>query len=165
MADSGTQEQSRDSKQSIEICHLASLIGFLGGGTSFFPLMDSPLPPYGAPLTYFIPFHRLRDCALSIARYRYCRETEPDLYPLLCSCWFRVTFVMLSQVLAFGQVHFGFSLITLGFWSLSGFFSPNCAFARGALRVLFKKRYDYWETLLRSSKDMISDGQSRDPRQ
>jgi signal transduction histidine kinase len=138
----------------------ASLIGFLGGGTSFFPLMDSPLPPYGAPLTYFYTF----PIAYAIARYRlldiHIVVKRSLIYTLLLllllvPCYL---LVMLSQVLAFGQVHFGFSLVTLVLLVMVGFFFPKLRFrTEGALeRVLFKKRYDYRETLLRSSKDMIS---------
>jgi signal transduction histidine kinase len=138
----------------------ASLIGFLGGGTSFFPILDAAVPPYGAPLTYFYTF----PIAYAIARYRL---LDIDivikrsliyallLLLLLLPCYL---LVMLGQVFVFGQIHFGFSLVTLTLLVVVGFLFPKLRFrTEEALeRVLFKRRYDYRETLLRSSKDMIS---------
>ena len=147
-------------KNQLKYVIYSSLIGFLGGGTSFFPIIDAPLPPYGAPLTYFYTF----PIAYAIARYRL---LDIDfvikrsliyaslLLLLLVPCYL---IVVLGQAFAFGKISFPFSLVTLALLVIVGFLFPKLRFrTEDALeRVLFKKRYDYRETLLRSSKDMIS---------
>ena len=139
---------------------LASLIGFLGGGTSFLPLVNSPIPPVGAPLTYFYTF----PIAYAVARYRL---MDIDivikksiiygflLMTLLIPCYVLVLF---GQMAAFGQVNYMFSLVALVILILVGFIFPKIRFrTEEALeRVLFKRRRDHRETLLRSSQDMIS---------
>ena len=63
-----------------------------------------------------------------------------------------------TQLLFFGEVSARFSLVALVLFILVGFLFPKLRFRTEEAfeRVLFKKRYDYRETLLRSSKEMIS---------
>jgi len=138
----------------------ASLIGFLGGGTSFLPLVEAPIPPFGASLTYFYTF----PIAYAIARYRL---MEIDiiikksliyvvlLSVLLIPCYLLVVW---GQKVVFGNINYSFSVFTLVLFLLVGFLFPKLRFRTEEAfeRVLFKKRYDYRETLLRSSRDMIS---------
>src|SRR5207248_9207588 len=62
------------------------------------------------------------------------------------------------QKAAFGTINYTFSLFTLLLFMMVGFLFPKLRFrTEEALeRALFQKRVDYRETLLRSSKDMVS---------
>lgn len=147
-------------KNQLKYVVYASLIGFLGGGTSFLPLVESPVPPFGAPLTYFYTF----PIAYTIARYRLMDINivfkKSLIYAfllliLLLPCYL---IVVGGQLLVFGQINYPFSLGTLLLLIVVGFLFPKLRFRTEEAfeRVLFKRRYDYRETLLRSSRDMVS---------
>jgi len=102
--------------------------------------------------------------AYAIIRYRlldinvFIRKTlvyASLLLVLLLPCYLLVVF---GQQVLFGSVSYLFSLMTLFLFILVGFLFPKLRFRTEEAfeRVLFKKRYDYRETLLRSSRDMIS---------
>ena len=138
----------------------SSLIGFLAGLTSFFPLVSSAVPPLGAPLVYFYTL----PIAYAVARYRL---LDIDvvikkslvyallLLILLVPCY---AVVIWGQISAFGSISYAFSLSTLLLFILVGFYFPKLRFLTedAVERVLFKKRQDFRETLLRSSQDMVS---------
>ena len=138
----------------------SSLIGFLAGVTSFIPFLNPSIPPVGAPIAYFYTL----PIAYAVARYRL---LDIDvvikksliygllLLILLSPCY---AVVMWGQLSAFGTIDFRFSLSTLLLFIIIGFYFPKVRFlTEDALeRVLFKKRLDFRETLLRSSKDMVS---------
>jgi two-component system NtrC family sensor kinase len=147
-------------KNQLKYVVFASLIGFLGAGTSFLPIINAPIPPFGAPLTYFYTF----PIAYAIARYRLMDIGVVLrwgviygllLVGLLIPCF---GIVMGSQYLVFDQISYSFSLISLVLLIVVGFVFPKLRFkTEDALeRVLFKKRLDYRDTLLRSSRDMVS---------
>jgi two-component system, NtrC family, sensor kinase len=147
-------------KNQLKYVVYATLIGFLGGGTSFLPLVESPVPPFGAPLTYFYTF----PIAYAIARYRlmdlnivFKRSLiyAALLLILLIPCYL---LVMLGQKAAFGKIDYSFSIVTLGLFVAVGFLFPKLRFRTEEAfeRVLFKRRYDYRDMLLRSSRDMVS---------
>ncbi len=138
----------------------ASLIGFLGGGISFLPFVDANVPLFGVPLsicftfiiTYAIARYRLMDINIVFKKslvYSFV------LLMLLIPCYLLVIW---GQKVAFGSIDYSFSLFTLVLFIAVGFLFPKFRFkTEEALeRVLFKKRYDHRETLLRSSKDMVS---------
>jgi len=147
-------------KNQLKYVIYANLIAFLGGGTSFLPIIQAPIPPYGAPLAYFYIF----PITYAVAKYRL---LDIDvvikksviyvvlLLGLLLPCYL---IVIWGQTLAFGTVNYKFSLATLLLFITVGFFFPKVRFkTEDALeRALFKKRFNYRETLLRSSKDMVS---------
>jgi two-component system, NtrC family, sensor kinase len=138
----------------------SSLIGFLAGATSFFPFINSSLQPVGAPIVYFYTF----PITYAVARYRL---MDIDviikksliyaflLLILLMPCYLVVIW---GQKAAFGNINYTFSLFTLLLFMMVGFLFPKLRFrTEEALeRALFQKRIDYRETLLRSSKDMVS---------
>ena len=147
-------------KNQLKYVVVASLIGFCGAGTSFLPIINAPIPPFGAPLTYFYTF----PIAYAIARYRLMDIGVVLrwgviygllLLGLLIPCF---GIVVGSQYLAFDQINYPFSLISLVLLIVVGFVFPKLRFkTEDALeRVLFKKRLDYRDTLLRSSRDMVS---------
>jgi two-component system NtrC family sensor kinase len=138
----------------------SSLIGFLAGATSFSPFINSSLQPVGAPVVYFYTF----PITYAVARYRL---MDIDviikksliyaflLLILLMPCYL---VVILGQKAAFGSINYTFSLFTLLLFMMVGFLFPKLRFrTEEALeRALFQKRVDYRETLLRSSRDMVS---------
>jgi two-component system, NtrC family, sensor kinase len=77
------------------------------------------------------------------------------LLAMLVPCYL---IVVGAQELAFGTIDYTFSLITLSLLITVAFFFPKLRFkTEYALeRALFKKRLDYRETLLRSSREMVS---------
>jgi len=138
----------------------SSLIGFLCGATSFFPLITTSLPPIGAPVVYFytlpityaVARYRLMDIDVVIKKslvYAFL------LMILLVPCY---GVVILGQLLAFGSINYTFSLSTLLLFIVVGFLFPKMRFrTEEALeRALFKRGVDFRETLLRSSRDMVS---------
>jgi two-component system, NtrC family, sensor kinase len=66
--------------------------------------------------------------------------------------------LMATQIVFFGHVSPTFSLFALVLFILVGFFFPKIRFRTEEAfeRVLFKKKYDYRATLLRSSREMVS---------
>lgn len=139
---------------------LSSIIGFLLGATSFLPFTDVALPPLGAPLVYFYTL----PITYAVARYRLLdidvAIKKSLIYALLllillAPCYF---LVILGQQLAFGTIHYHFSLATLLLFIVVGFVFPKLRFhTEEALEaVLFKKRADFRATLLRSSQEMVS---------
>jgi two-component system, NtrC family, sensor kinase len=135
-------------------------IGFAAGATSFLPFINPSVPPLGAPLVYLYTFpiayamarHRLMDIDVAIKRSLIHALL---LLALLIPCYL---IVILGQQLAFGTINTAFSAYTLGLLIIVGFLFPKIRFrTEEALeRVLFKKRTDHRETLLRSSQEMVS---------
>jgi two-component system, NtrC family, sensor kinase len=138
----------------------SSMIGFLLGGTSFFPFFTSVVPPFAAPLVYFYTL----PITYAVARYRLMDIDvvikQSVTYAILLSTLLIPCFltVVLGQRLAFGSVNYNFSLVALLLFIIVGFLFPKFRFrTEEALeRVLFQKRVDYRETLLRSSREMVS---------
>ena len=66
--------------------------------------------------------------------------------------------LVLGQRVTFGEINYTFSIFSLSLFILVGFLFPKLRFrTEEALeRVLFKRRVDYRETLLHSSKEMVS---------
>ena len=152
--------ESAVKKNQLKYVIYSSLIGFIAGITSFLPIVGSTIPPFGAPIVYFYTL----PITYAIARYRLLdidvviRKSViyASLLAILLIPCFAV--VILGQKLAFGSMNYTFSIGTLGLFIVVGFLFPKLRFrTEEALeRVLFKKRVDYRDTLLRSSRDMVS---------
>jgi signal transduction histidine kinase len=138
----------------------SSLIGFLAGATSYLPFFTTAIPPVAAPLVYFYTL----PIAYAVARYRlldidvFIKKSliyASLLLVLLMPCYL---IVIWGQQAAFGAINYTFSLSTLMLFFIVGFLFPKLRFrTEEALeRALFQKRVDYRETLLRSSRDMVS---------
>jgi two-component system, NtrC family, sensor kinase len=137
----------------------SSAIGFALGSTSFLPFISVTIPPFAAPMVYFYTFpityavarYRLMDIDVAIKKSLIYALL---LLGLLLPCY---AIVIWGQKLAFGVVNYNFSLITLLLFIAVGFLFPKVRFlTEDALeRVLFQ-RVNYRDTLLRSSKDMVS---------
>ncbi len=138
----------------------SSLIGFLSGTTSFFPFIATSVPPIGAPVVYFYTL----PITYAVARYRL---MDIDVFikkslvyallllMLLVPCYL---IVIWGQRMAFANINYTFSLSTLLLFIVVGFLFPKMRFrTEEALeKALFQRRVDFRETLLRSSKDMVS---------
>jgi len=147
-------------KNQFKYVTYSSFIGFICGATSFAPLVTDRVPQLLAPLVYFYTL----PITYAVARYRL---MDIDvvikksliyallLLILLVPCY---AVVILGQLAAFGAINYVFSLATLLLFIVVGFYFPKIRFlTEDALeRVLFAKRLDFRETLLRSSKDMVS---------
>jgi two-component system, NtrC family, sensor kinase len=138
----------------------SSLIGFSTGATSFFPFFTTLVPPVGAPLVYFYTFpityavarYRLMDIDVIIKKSLIYASL---LLLLLMPCYLVVIW---GQQIVFGNISYTFSLFTLLLFIVVGFLFPKLRFrTEEALeRALFQKRINHRETLLRSSRDMVS---------
>lgn len=138
----------------------SSLIGFLTGATSFLPFVTSSVPPFGAPLVYFYTL----PITYAVARYRLMDIDvvikKSLIYALLLLSLLIPSYLVViwGQKLAFDTINYTFSLVTLALLIVVGFVFPKVRFrTEEALeRALFQKRVDYRETLVRSSKEMVS---------
>ncbi|HWP57275.1 MAG TPA: ATP-binding protein [Candidatus Acidoferrales bacterium] len=121
-------------------------------GFNYYPFGFVFTTAYTLMIAYAIVQYRLLDINVVFKRSLIYASL---LLLLLIPCYL---LVVLAQVFTFGKISFGFSFVTLALLVVVGFLFPKLRFrTQEALeRVLFKKRYDYRETLLRSSKDMIS---------
>jgi two-component system, NtrC family, sensor kinase len=150
-------------KNQIKYLLFGSLLGYFGGLDNFLYLYDItifPLFPYGS---YAIPIY-VSTTAYAIAQYRLLdinvaiRKSiiyASLLFMLLVPCYILVIW---GQQLAFGNINYTFSMATLLLFIIVGFLFPKLRFrTEEALeRALFQKRVNYRETLLYSSKDMVS---------
>lgn len=152
--------ESAVKKNQLKYVVYSSLIGFIAGVTSFLPIIEPTLSPFGAPVVYFYTL----PITYAIARYRLLDIDvvikKSVIYAVLLLVLLLPCFgiVMLGQKLAFGFVNYDFSISTLVLFIIVAFFFPKLRFrTEEALeRVLFRKRIDYRDTLLRSSQDMVS---------
>lgn len=150
-------------KNQLKYLLFGSLLGYIGGVDNFLYLYDItifPLFPYG---TYAIPVY-VSTTAYAIVQYRLLDINvvikksliyASLLLLLLAPCYLLVIW---GQKASFGNINYVFSMFTLLLFIIVAFFFPKVRFrTEEALeRALFQKRVDYRETLLRSSKDMVS---------
>ena len=150
-------------KNQIKYLLFGSMLGYLGGLDNFLYLYDItifPLFPYGS---YAIPIY-VSSTAYAIAQYRLLDISvaikKSIIYASLLSMLLVPCYVLViwGQQLAFGTINYTFSMATLLLFIVVGFMFPKIRFrTEEALeRALFQKRVNYRETLLYSSKDMVS---------
>ncbi|MGH7798046.1 MAG: ATP-binding protein [Candidatus Binatia bacterium] len=138
----------------------ALTLGYSGGITNFLLWYDIPLPPYGNVLvsayvilfSYSVIKFQLLDINVVFKKsliYAFL------LLLLVVPCYL---LLVLGQRVAFGTINYTFSIFSLSLFILVGFLFPKLRFrTEEALeRAFFKRRADYRETLLRSSKEMVS---------
>ena len=135
-------------------------LSYMGATTNVLLWYDIPFPPLGdifvsiyiGVFAYGILVHRLLDIEV-LAKKSLVYGLV--LLGLLVPCYLVVIW---GQELAFGTINYTFSMFTLLLFIVVGFVFPKIRFtAEEALeRALFQKRVDYRETLLRSSKEMVS---------
>ncbi|MEE8114949.1 MAG: GAF domain-containing protein, partial [Nitrososphaerales archaeon] len=135
-------------------------LGYIGGSTNFPLWYGIPVEPYGNLLvsayillfSYAVIKFNLLDINIVIKKSLVYAVL---LFALLIPCY---SLVILGQMAAFGEINYPFSLFTLVLLVVVGFMFPKLRFRMEEAfeQVLFKKRYDHRETLLRSSREMIS---------
>lgn len=146
-------------RNQIKFLLLAEIVGWSGGLTNYPLWYDISIAPYGNVLVsaytgifaYAMVRYRLLDIEVVIKKSLIYALL---LLALLFPCYLLVIWAQLSF---FGEVNLTFSVVSLGLLIVVGFLFPKLSFrAEEAFeRVLFKKRYNYQETLLRSSRDMV----------
>jgi signal transduction histidine kinase len=144
----------------LKLLFVAEIVGWGGGFTNYLLWYDLPIPPYGNILVsvytlifaYAMVRYRLLDIEIVLKRSLIYALL---LLVLVLPCYFAVLW---SQRAAFGSINYTFSLFTLLLFIVVGFLFPKLRFrTEEALeRALFQKRVDYRETLLRSSREMVS---------
>ncbi|OGQ82914.1 MAG: hypothetical protein A3F90_00275 [Deltaproteobacteria bacterium RIFCSPLOWO2_12_FULL_60_19] len=137
---------------STVIYSLAGLDFLMNYGVELYPIGFIFTNIHAGIITYAIVQYRLLDIDVVIKRSLIYACL---LLALLVPCYL---VLIGTQMLFFGEVSAKFSLVALALFILVGFFFPKVRFRTEEAfeRVLFKKHYDYRETLLRSSKEMIS---------
>lgn len=128
-------------------------IDFLANyGFGFYPLGLVFTNIHASIIAYAIIQYRLLDVSVAIKKSL--------IYVLLLLGLLLPCFLVVieAQSYAFGQISYQFSVMTLMLLTAVAFVFPKFRFkTEDALeRALFKKRFDYRETLLRSSQDMVS---------
>jgi two-component system NtrC family sensor kinase len=139
---------------------LALTLGYTGGATNFPLWYDLPILPIGNVLVsvyvflfcYAVVKFRLLDIDILIKRGVIYGLI---LLGLLIPCYL---LVLVGQQVIFGMISYTFSVFTLLLLIVVAFLFPKFRFrTEEALeRVLFKRRTNYRETLLRSSHEMVS---------
>jgi two-component system, NtrC family, sensor kinase len=128
-------------------------IDFLGNyGIGFYPLGLVFTNIHACIIAYAIIQYRLLDISIAI---RQSLIYALLLLALLIPCYI---VVIQGQMYAFGRISYSYSFFAFVLLVGVGFLFPKFRFkTEDALeRVLFKRRVDYRETLLRSSRDMVS---------
>jgi two-component system NtrC family sensor kinase len=121
-------------------------------GLAYYPLGLVFTNVHACIIAYAIIQYRLLDVSVVVKRSLIYALI---LTGLLVPCYL---VVIQGQLYAFGQISYTFSFVTLLLLIGVGFLFPKFRFkTEDALeRVLFRRRVDYRDTLLRSSRDMVS---------
>jgi len=147
-------------RNQIKFLILAEVVGWSGGFTNYPLWYGVPILPYGNILVsvytgifaYAMVRYGLMDIEVIVTKSL---TYALVLLVLLLPC---TLLVVWEQYLLFGEVNYLFSLMTLSLFILVGFLFPKFRFRTEEAfeRVLFKKRYNYREALLRFSREMLS---------
>ena len=139
---------------------LALSLGYLGGATNFPLWYDLPVLPIGNILVsfyvllfcYAVIKFRLLDIEILFKRGLIYALT---LFGLVIPCYL---LTIAAQQFMFGVISYPFSILSLFLFLIVAFLFPKFRFrTEEALeRVFFNKRTNYRETLLRSSREMVS---------
>jgi signal transduction histidine kinase len=147
-------------RNQIRYVFIAAVIGFLGAMTTFLPVFNIEVFPFGfyfvsayvIVISYAIVKHRLMDIHIVVKK--------GTTYALLILLLFVPSFLLalLFQKLVYGNIHY----LLLGFLSallllvviLFNKIKPRTE--RAVEQFLFKDRYDYRDTLARFSKAMVT---------
>jgi two-component system NtrC family sensor kinase len=137
---------------STMIYSLAAVDFLANYGAGFYPIGMFFTNLHAAIIAYAIVQYRLLDINIALKRSLI---SGLILAGLLFPCYL---ILISSQQLAFGSIHIGFSVLTLSLLAAAGFLFPRFRFiGEDALeRALFKTKTDHHETLLQSSRDMVS---------
>jgi signal transduction histidine kinase len=147
-------------RNQIKYLFFGTVIGFLGGITTFLPAFNIEIFPFGfyfvsvyvVIVSYAIVKHRLMDISIVFKK--------GTTYALLMFLLFipLLLISILSQKLFFGQISYLHSFIVFALLFLAGilFYKIKPGTEKVVEQLLFRDRYDYRETLRKFSKAMVS---------
>jgi signal transduction histidine kinase len=147
-------------RNQIKYIFLASIIGFTGGATTFLPVFNIKVFPFG---TYFISLyafiitfaivkHRLMDISIVIKKGT---AYTLMIFLLLVPC---VILTILTQNYVFGDISPLFTLLLFFLFLLILFYSPQLKPGMEDVveQIFFRSKYDYKKTLQELNKTTIS---------
>jgi len=147
-------------RNQVKYLLFATIIGFLGGGTTFLPTFNIEIFPFGFYLisiysgiiSYAIMKHRLMDINIVL------KKGTTYLLLLLFLLIPSFLVMLLSQKLIYDRISYMFSTIVLILLLLvvSIFNKLKPRTERAVEHLLFKDKYNYRETLGKFSKAMVS---------
>jgi len=147
-------------RNQIRYLLIATIIGFLGGGTTFLPNFNIEVFPFGFYLislyvgivSYAIVKHRLMDINIVLKK--------GTTYFLLMLLLFipSILLIILSQRYFFREINYLFSAIILILLFLVAFFFHKIkpGTEKAVEQILFKNRYDYRKTLAQFTKALVT---------
>ena len=147
-------------RNQIKYLLVASVIGYLGGATSFLPVFNIKVFPFGNYFLVFYAFiitfaivkHRLMDINIVFKKgVTYAYASFMLLIPLLA-------LVFYGQKSAFGTISIPFSITVVGAIIVASYFFPQVKVKaeRTIEQYIFKNKYDYKKTISNLSKAMVS---------
>jgi len=147
-------------RNQIKYLLFGTVIGFLGGITTFLPAFNIEIFPFGfyfvsvyvVIISYAIVKHRLMDINIVFKK--------GTTYALLMFLLFvpLVFISILSEQLFFGKISYLHSFVVLALLFIAGvlFYRIKPGTEKVVEQLLFRDRYDYRETLRKFSKAMVS---------
>jgi len=148
-------------RNQLKFIILASVIGFSGGSTNFLLVFDvlkiPPIGNYFIALYLFILFYAIVKYHLMDINIFFKKGTTYFLLTLLLLVPSAIV-IILTQNIFFKEVNYLFTLIVLSTLLLVTFLFHQIkpGTERAVEQILFKNRYDYRETLLKFSQDMVT---------
>ena len=147
-------------RNQIKYLLVASVIGYLGGATSFLPVFNINVFPFGNYFLVFYAFiitfaivkHRLMDINIVFKKgVTYAYASFLLLIPLL-------GVVFYGQKTAFGTISIPFSVTVVCAIFIASYFFPQVKVKaeRTIEQYIFKNKYDYKKTISNLSKAMVS---------
>jgi len=147
-------------RNQIKYIFIASLIGFSGGSTTFFPVFNIKIYPFGFPfvslypliITYAIVKHRLMDITFVVKKgvaYAYAS------FLLLIPLFFLVIY---GQKATFETINYPFTTAILLIIIIAAYFFPKVKVQaeKTVEQFIFKNKYDYRKTISDLSMAMVS---------
>ena len=156
----GLQHSSAAEKNQLRYVAAASIIGFVGGSTTFFPVLNINIYPFGTLfvslnaliISYSIVKHRLMDIEFVIRKgVIYAYASLLLLIPI-----FLLT--VGAQLYTFQQMNFAFSCFVFLCMIIAAYLFPKVRLQAetNVEQYLFKDKYDYKKTISDLSKAMVS---------
>ena len=156
----GLQNSSAAEKNQLRYVAAASIIGFVGGSTTFFPVLNINIYPFGTLfvalnaliISYSIVKHRLMDIEFVIRKgVVYAYASFLLLIPVFL-------LIIGAQIYSFKEAHIGFSAFTFLCIIITACLFPKVRLQAETTveQFIFKENYDYNKTISDLSKAMVS---------
>ena len=156
----GLQNSSPAEKNQLRYVAAASIIGFVGGSTTFLPVLNINIYPFGTLfvslnaliISYSIVKHRLMDIEFVIRKgVVYAYASFLLLIPVFL-------LIIGAQIYSFKEAHIGFSAFTFLCIIIAACLFPKVRLQAETTveQYFFKDKYDYNKTISDLSKAMVS---------